>query len=102
MVEREHSPESVVRVAALIHTRIVSGPGRQLAAIADALGKQRVDMLIIALQRRTQPMSLYVDHLRASGLRYEIVSEGGPLDLRLVARVHRVLRDFRPDLVQRK
>jgi glycosyltransferase involved in cell wall biosynthesis len=89
------------RVAAIIDTRIVSGPGRQLAALARALSERHeAEVLVVTLQRRGTGESPYVAHLAERGVKNVVIPETGPLDLRVVERVGAVLREWRPDVVQ--
>jgi glycosyltransferase involved in cell wall biosynthesis len=89
-----------IRVAALVHTRIVSGPGRQLASLASALQARGIEVLVVALQRVGAPRSPYFDYLERAGVNYEMVLEAGPFDPRVVGRVQRALMNFQPDVIQ--
>jgi glycosyltransferase involved in cell wall biosynthesis len=76
-----------MRVAALIATETVSGPGRQLAAVARALAAHGVVMEILLTVR--QPPSSYATYLEREGVPYTVVPDGGALDRRMV----RIVRD---------
>jgi glycosyltransferase involved in cell wall biosynthesis len=89
-----------IRVAALVHTKIVSGPGRQLASLATALEARGVEVLVVALQRVGAPHSPYFGYLDRAGVSYEMVLENGPFDLGVVGRVQRALTNFQPDVIQ--
>jgi glycosyltransferase involved in cell wall biosynthesis len=89
-----------MRVAALVHTKIVSGPGRQLASLASALQARGVEVLVVALQRVGAPRSPYFEYLDRAGVNYEMVLETGPFDPRVLGRVRRALTTFQPDVIQ--
>jgi glycosyltransferase involved in cell wall biosynthesis len=89
-----------IRVAAIVHTRIVSGPGRQLASLAAALEARGVDVLIVALQRDGAPRSPYFEYLDRAGVKYVVVLDGSAFDVRVIGRVRRALEAFRPDVIQ--
>lgn len=90
----------MLRIAAMIDTRIVSGPGRQLAALAEGMSGRDADFLVICFHRRGSPRSPYLAHLDERGVRYVVVPENHALDPRVVRRVHLILRQWGPDIVQ--
>src|SRR2546423_4286636 len=99
------SPESAqgrraIRVAALIDAREVSGPGRQLAALAGCLASKGVEMLIVTFHRVGRTRAPFVDYLERAGVQHTVISESGPLDWRLILRLRRVLVHWRPGTVQ--
>ncbi|HKC90598.1 MAG TPA: glycosyltransferase family 4 protein [Candidatus Limnocylindria bacterium] len=99
------SPESAhgrraIRVAALIDARQVSGPGRQLAALAGCLASKGVEMLIVTFHRVGRTRAPFVDYLERAGVQHTVIPESGPLDWRLILRLRRVLVHWRPDIVQ--
>jgi glycosyltransferase involved in cell wall biosynthesis len=89
-----------VRIAALIDTASLSGPGRQLAKLVPVLGAQGVDVCIVAIQRYGRPISPYIEYLRAEGVEHSVVIERYAFDLRLVQEVHREFDRLKPDIVQ--
>jgi glycosyltransferase involved in cell wall biosynthesis len=91
---------ATVRVAALIDTTALSGPGRQLAAIAREVRRHGVDVSVILFRRRGRPSSPLVQHLACSGVDHVELPETGPLDVGLVRRVAAALRGRAPDVVQ--
>lgn len=91
---------SPLRVAALIDTKILSGPGRQLAALAEALRLRDVDLLVVTFQRRGTPPSPFVAHLAAHGVACVVVPESGRSDVRVLRRVKALLLEWNPDVVQ--
>jgi glycosyltransferase involved in cell wall biosynthesis len=84
----------------MIDTRIVSGPGRQLAALAEHMAGRHAEFLVISFHRRGSPPSPYLTHLAERGIPYVVVQEACALDPRIVWRVHSLLRQWRPDIVQ--
>ena len=91
------SPE---RIAALVPSEAVSGPGRQVTALARALQRVGIDCLVIAFHRRDRPPSKFAHYLQEAGVRHCVVEDGGPVDWRMASRVATVLRDWRPSIVQ--
>jgi glycosyltransferase involved in cell wall biosynthesis len=90
----------MIRVAALIDTVQVSGPGRQLAALASALTAFDVELTVVTFHRAGRERSPYLDYLQQAGVPYVVVPESGPLDFRLPARLRRVLMERAFDVVQ--
>jgi glycosyltransferase involved in cell wall biosynthesis len=89
-----------IRVAALMDTFHVSGPGRQLVALAGCLAPAGVELLVVTFHRVGRPRAPYVDYLERAGVRYVLLQERGRLDVRLIPRLRRVLARWAPDLVQ--
>lgn len=89
-----------LKVAALMDTHIVSGPGRQLAASIPPLRAAGVEVMPLLFHRRPRPVSAYRDYLMAQGLPFLLVEESGRADVRLVSRVASALREYGPDIVQ--
>jgi len=89
-----------MRVTALIDTVQVSGPGRQLAALASSLSEFGVELVVVTFHRTGRDRSPYLDYLEQAGVSYVVVPENGPLDRRLPARLRRVLTEWAPDIVQ--
>jgi len=90
----------MIRVAALIDTFEVSGPGRQLAALASSLSQFDVELTIVTFHRAGRDRSPFLDYLERAKVRYKVVPENGPLDLELLARLRRLLAEYAPDIVQ--
>lgn len=89
-----------LRVVALIDTVQLSGPGRQLAALARCLSSRGVDLRVVTFHRTGRARAPYLDHLDGANVRYLVLPESGPLDARLIARLRRVLADWAPSIVQ--
>jgi glycosyltransferase involved in cell wall biosynthesis len=94
------TPTPGMRVAAIIDTVQVSGPGRQLAALASCLRPQGVDIHVITFHRTGRSPSPYLAYLERAGVAYSVVEEAGPLDARLLVRLRRLLAELAPDIVQ--
>jgi glycosyltransferase involved in cell wall biosynthesis len=89
-----------LRVAALIDTAIISGPGRQLAALAIRLRDRGVTLRVFMFQRGGRPPSPYIAYLERAGVEHVVLPDRGPFDaLPLIALV-RSLREWQPDIVQ--
>jgi glycosyltransferase involved in cell wall biosynthesis len=88
------------RIAALVPCDAISGPGRQMTALAHALQGTGIDCLIIELHRRGRPRSAFARHLEQAGAQYCLVEDRGPVDWRVALRVATVLHRWRPSIVQ--
>jgi glycosyltransferase involved in cell wall biosynthesis len=89
-----------IRIAALVATEEVSGPGRQLTALVQALQGTGVACLIIGLHRSGRPPSAFARFLADAGVDHHIVEDRGPLDWRVASQVGTILKDWRPSVVQ--
>jgi glycosyltransferase involved in cell wall biosynthesis len=81
-------------------TQIVSGPGRQLAALAAELRSCGVEQRVYMFQRRGRPLSPFADYLKRAGIKYVVTPERGPLDTSIIGAVRKALWDWQPDIVQ--
>ncbi len=92
------------RIAALVPPEAVpgtvSGPVRQLTALARGLQGAGTDCLVVAFHRRGQPPSAFAPYLQEAGIRRCIVEDRGPVDWRVASQVGTVLRRWRPSIVQ--
>jgi glycosyltransferase involved in cell wall biosynthesis len=91
---------AVTRIAALIPANGVSGPARQLTALADALQRAGTEVLVIVLHRRGRPASAFAQYLRDAGIQHCVLEDAGPADWRMASRVATTLRSWRPSIVQ--
>jgi len=96
----DQSRSSPDRIAALVPSEVVTGPGRQVTALARALEGAGIECLVIAFHRRGRPPSGFAQYLREAGVRHCVVEDGGPVDWRMALRVGSVLRRWRPSIVQ--
>lgn len=91
------------RIAALVPPEAVvgtvSGPVRQLTALAQALQGAGIECLVVVLHRHGQPASAFAAYLQDAGLPHCVVEDHGPLDWRMALRVGTVLRRWRPSVV---
>jgi len=92
------------RIAALVPPEAVpgtvSGPVRQLTALARGLQGAGTDCLVVAFHRHGQPPSAFAPYLQDAGVRHCIVEDRGPVDWRVASQVGTVLRRWRPSIVQ--
>jgi glycosyltransferase involved in cell wall biosynthesis len=89
-----------MRIAALVATEAVSGPGRQLTALAGALRDAGVACLIVGLHRSGRPPSAFAQYLADAGVDHRIVEDRGALDWRVASQVAAILRGWQPSVVQ--
>lgn len=89
-----------MRIAAIIATETVSGPGRQLAALAAPLRDAGIDLHVLVLSRQHRETSPYASYLGTSGVPHTLVMDRGPADWRMVTDVAGALRELRVDIVQ--
>jgi glycosyltransferase involved in cell wall biosynthesis len=89
-----------MRVVALLDSAEISGPGRQLAALAGALAPAGVELVVVTFHRAGRPRSPYRDYLERAGVHYAVLEENGPLDLGLVFRLERLCAHLAPEVVQ--
>src|SRR2546422_4268799 len=94
------SASSPVRVAALVGSEALSGPGRQLTALAAALKRAGIACLIVASQRRGRPSVAFAQELDRAGVEHCVVEDRGPLDWRVARDVQDMLRRWRPSIVE--
>ena len=87
-------------VAAVIDAMSVSGPARQLAAVARYLATHGIEIHVVTFHRQGRPAAPFVDFMRSYGVPVTVLPDSGPLDVRLVWRLHQALREIKPDVVQ--
>ena len=88
------------RIAALVPCDEISGPGRQLTALALALRDAGIDWLVVVFHRRGEPPSAFARYLHEAGVQHCVVEDRGPLDWRMALAVGAVLRRWQPSIVQ--
>lgn len=89
-----------LRVAAVIDAASVSGPARQLAALARELASHRVLVHVVTFHRRGRPRSAFADFLEAAGVPVTVLHDDGPADVRLIWRLKEALGTIEPHVVQ--
>jgi len=103
-VRSDESGAFPIRIAALVPPEAVpgtvSGPVRQLTALARGLQGAGTDCLVVALHRRGEPPSAFAPYLQEAGIRHCIVEDRGPVDWRVASQVGTVLHRWRPSIVQ--
>jgi glycosyltransferase involved in cell wall biosynthesis len=94
------APDYPRRIAALVAADGISGPGRQLAALARALDGVGVACLIVVIHRRGRPPSAFARYLEGAGVEHCVVEDRGPLDWRVALKLRAVLERWQPSIVQ--
>ncbi len=89
-----------IRVVAVLDTWIVSGPGRQLAALVGALAPQGVDLRIVMFQREGREASPFIAYLRSLGIEPVVIAERGAADFGALRGLAAALREIAPHIVQ--
>lgn len=89
-----------LRVAAVIDALTVSGPARQLAAVAQYLAPHGIEICVVTFLRHGRREAPFVDFMRSSGVSVTVLPDAGPADVALIWRVRRALAEYRPDVVQ--
>lgn len=89
-----------LRVAAITGIESVSGPGRQLASLAQELRAAGAELRVLIFRRTGHSPPPIAEHLVASGVAHEIIADDGPLDHRLAGRAREVLARWRPHVMQ--
>ncbi|MGH7607186.1 MAG: glycosyltransferase family 4 protein [Gemmatimonadales bacterium] len=90
-----------IRIAALVpFFETISGPGRQLTALAQALQGVGAGCLVVVFHRRGRPPPAFARYLQDAAVEHCVIEDRGPVDWQMAARVGTVLRDWQPSLVQ--
>jgi glycosyltransferase involved in cell wall biosynthesis len=90
-------PEQRLRVLVIVDDLRVSGAQRQIAEEARVLDRDRVALSIVALAAPPGPS--LAPHIAASGVPIGVLPGTGILDPRRLARLVRLMRRMRPDVV---
>ena len=90
----------MIRVAALMDTVKVSGPARQLAAIASPLASAGVELHVLAFHPVHDPETPFIRHLREADVRCTPVPAYGRLRWRTLRAMNAAFDAARPDIVQ--
>jgi glycosyltransferase involved in cell wall biosynthesis len=93
-------PGERIRVTALIDTAIVSGPGRQLAALVEPLRDAGVDLQMLLFERVGDPPSHYRRFLDQASIEHVVVRTRGGFDQSLLRECVAALESSRPDIVE--
>ena len=89
-----------IKVAAILDTWQVSGPGRQLVASARALARHGVDLRIFMFQRTGKPPSPFAGFLAASHVQYLVLPDNGRASISAFRQLRDALRTWNPDIIQ--
>ncbi len=87
-------------VAAVLDTWIVSGPGRQLAALVGALAPRGIDLRIVMFQRAGREPSPFIAYLRSLGIEPTVLPERGAADPGALLGLRTALSGIAPHVVQ--
>ncbi|MBL0169348.1 MAG: glycosyltransferase family 4 protein [Gemmatimonadaceae bacterium] len=85
---------------ALIDTVQVSGPGRQLVAVAAQLAVSGVVVLVVVFRRHGRGESPYEAFLRDNGVDFTVIEERGRFDVGVITRAKALLSAWRPTVIQ--
>jgi glycosyltransferase involved in cell wall biosynthesis len=88
-----------MRIAALIAAESVSGPARQLTALAAGLAARDMEFLVL-LTARSRSRPPLADWLERAGVTHDIVPDRGPLDWRMIDRTRSAIESFGASLLQ--
>lgn len=92
------------RIAALVPPEAVpgavSGPVRQLTALARGLQSIGIECLVVVLHRDVGARSAFAAYLKEAGVPHCVVPDRGPFDWRTASTVGAVLRRWQPFIVQ--
>lgn len=88
------------RVLVFLQAEEITGPGRQLAALAQHLPGAGVDVHIAVLERRARGDLSFAALLAAAGVPHDVVRDRGPLDRSILREAKRLIRETRPDILQ--
>jgi glycosyltransferase involved in cell wall biosynthesis len=93
----ERHPTSLL---ALIDSALLSGPGRQLAALLASLRDGGVDASVLTFLREGRSPSPLVAHLQSLGVPVSVIAERGPVDRRTIAELRRLVRERQSSIIQ--
>jgi glycosyltransferase involved in cell wall biosynthesis len=88
------------RVAAMISTLGLSGPGRQLVSLASELTKSGCDFKILLLNRGKKSVEQFASFARDHGINCELLRDRSPVDVQLLGEVRQFVASWRPDIMQ--
>lgn len=89
-----------LRVAAVIDSAALSGPGRQLAAVARALAARDVTLTVVLFHREGATSRGFQAHLEDLGVAHEVIPERRPFDPAVLRHLGGLLSRLDPCVVQ--
>jgi glycosyltransferase involved in cell wall biosynthesis len=92
--------EAHLKIFALMDTPIVSGPGRQLAALVAPLADQGVTLRPVVFRRLGGPPNAYAPYLERLGIAHETVTDTRAFDPAPLRQLRALIDQFDPDIVQ--
>lgn len=96
----EPRPGRRLRVAALMDTGAISGPGRQLVALATALRRDGVDMRVFTFQPEARPRTPFREFLAEQGVDQYAIRFSRRVDFAMLTKLRREFDAWAPDIVQ--
>ncbi len=94
-----HAASASTRVAAIIFTLDVSGPGRQLVALGQEL-QRRGGTFTILLLKRPGLESTFPAFAHSSGIECRVIEDRGPFDPPQLREISAFIADWKPDVVE--
>lgn len=96
-----------MRVIALMEAYTVTGPAKNLlrfCRMARGGAAHECDISLVTFIRKnangTPATNRFIDEARATGVHIDIVTEGGPYDLRVIRQLRSLFREHAPDVIQ--
>jgi glycosyltransferase involved in cell wall biosynthesis len=97
---------ATIRVMAMMESRWVTGPAKNLIAFATEIQRlasgnaRRVGLSVATFQRPSAPADRFIDALKMAGLRVHIIPESSAGDPRVAWRLGAIVDAERPDIIQ--
>jgi len=93
-----------IKVIALVETRVVSGPAKNILRFAEDC-RDNVELRIVTFVRPSENTNRsshneFVSTARSLAIPVEAVEERGPFDLTVLTKLHRLCEEHKPDIVQ--
>ena len=94
-----------IRVLALIETSALSGPAKNLIEFASRAAQPReglpcVEVSIVTFPREDPQSNAFLAAIRDAGLNGLVIPERHRFDTRTLPRLRRLVKEFRPDIIQ--
>lgn len=89
-----------MKALAIIATEAVSGPGRQLAALANRMHTRGVDFHVAVVHRGSADDSRFLRYLEAAGVQHHFIRDRGPIDVMALGELRRLIGRIDPDVIQ--
>jgi glycosyltransferase involved in cell wall biosynthesis len=99
-IDRSQVSACGARILALMPAESISGPGRQLVALAAPLRQRDLELRVILFHRVGRPRPPFAAYLEQHGVEFDIVPDRGPLDRQIVAATRALLSERGADIIQ--